>query len=83
MNRERQSVKTGRPLNQDPKRLKRRRVAARLTITELAAKAGCSVPYLSQLENGEYSASPKLLGSLADALECDIEALMPAEQAVA
>lgn len=80
MNRGQQSVKRDRPLNQDPKRLRRRRLAARLTITELAGRAGCSVPYLSQLENGDYSASPKLLGALADALGCDITEIMPPEQ---
>lgn len=78
MNRDRRPVK-GRELNQDPKRLRRRRLAARLSITELAVKANCSVPYLSQLERGDYSASPKILGALADALECDITDLMPPE----
>lgn len=75
----RQSVKRRTPLNQDPMRLRRRRVAARLSVTELAAKAGCSVSYLWQLENGHYSASPALLGALADALECPILDLMPPE----
>jgi transcriptional regulator with XRE-family HTH domain len=81
MTRDRQSVKRRTPLNQDPKRLRRRRVTARLTITELAAKAGCSVSYLWQLENGDYSASPRLLGVLADALGCEITDLMPPETA--
>lgn len=62
--------------NQDPERLRRRRVAAGLTVTELAAKAGCSVPYLWQLENGDYSASAGMLGKLAGALECKITDLM-------
>lgn len=77
--------KEDRPKNQDPARLRRRRVAARLSITRLAAKAGCSVPYLWQLENGRYSASPEMLGKLADALGCEITDLMPPEpkQAVA
>lgn len=68
-----------RELNQDPKRLRRRRVAARLSVTTLAGMAGCSVSYLWQLENGDYSASPELLGQLADALDCDITDLMPPE----
>lgn len=38
------------------------------------------MPYLWQLENGDYSASPRLLGALADALECDITDLMPPEE---
>jgi transcriptional regulator with XRE-family HTH domain len=68
-----------RELNQDRKRLRRRRVAKRLSVTTLAGMAGCSVSYLWQLENGDYSASPELLGRLADALDCDITDLMPPE----
>ena len=75
--------KQDRPKNQDPTRLRWRRVAARLSITELANKAGCSVPYLWQLENGDYSASPEMLGKLADALGCDITDLMPPEPGTA
>lgn len=72
-----------RKLNQDPRRLRRRRVAARLSVTSLASKAGCSVAYLWQLENGDYSASPDMLGRLADALDCDITDLMPPEPGAA
>jgi transcriptional regulator with XRE-family HTH domain len=82
MNRAKQSVKPDRPLNQDPNRLRRRRVATRLSMTELADRAGCSLSYLSQLEKGQYSASPEVLGSLADALGCEITDLMPAEAAL-
>ncbi len=66
--------------NQDPERLRRRRVAAGMTITDLAAKAGCSVPYLWQLEHGDYSASPRMLARLAKALCCQIIDLMPPEK---
>jgi transcriptional regulator with XRE-family HTH domain len=79
----RKAVKRDRPLNQDPSRLRRRRVAARLSITQLADKARCSVAYLWQLEHGDYSASPEMLGNLADALGCDITDLMPREKAAA
>jgi transcriptional regulator with XRE-family HTH domain len=51
-------------------------------MTELADRAGCSLSYLSQLEKGQYSASPEVLGSLADALGCEITDLMPAEAAL-
>ena len=68
-----------RDLNQDPKRLRRRRVAAAMSMTELAAAAECSLPYLSQLERGQYSASPKVLARLAKALGCEITDLMPPE----
>lgn len=81
MTRDRQPANRRTPLSQDPKRLRRRRIAARLNITQLAAKAGCSVSYLWQLENGDYSASPALLGALADALECDVTDLMPPDPA--
>jgi transcriptional regulator with XRE-family HTH domain len=78
-------VKRDRKLNQDPARLRRRRLAARLNVTQLAAKAGCSLSYLWQLEHGSYSASADMLGRIADALGCDITDLMPPEpkQAVA
>jgi transcriptional regulator with XRE-family HTH domain len=79
MNQGRQSVKRDEPPNQDPRRLRRRRLAARLTVTELAARAGCNAGYLSQLEHGKYSASARILGALADALSCDITDLMPPE----
>lgn len=69
-----------RELNQDPKRLRRRRVAAGMTVTELATKAKCSVPYLWQLENGDYSASAPMLARLAQALGCEITDLMPPEE---
>jgi transcriptional regulator with XRE-family HTH domain len=54
-------------------------VAAGLSITELAVKAECSVAYLSQLERGQYSASARILGALANALDCEIADLMPRE----
>lgn len=73
-------VRSGRPKNQDPDRLRRRRVAAGLSVTELASLAGCSVAYLWQLENGDYSASPRILAALAGALpDCKIADLMPRE----
>jgi transcriptional regulator with XRE-family HTH domain len=85
MNRDQSPVKgqRGRDLNQSPQRLRRRRVAARLSLTELADKAGCSAPYLSQLERGIYSASAEMLGKVADALGCEITDLMPPELAAA
>jgi transcriptional regulator with XRE-family HTH domain len=76
-------AKTSRELSQDPRRLKRRRIVARMNQSELALKAGCSAPYLCELEKGTYSASPAILGGLADALGCDITDLMPAETVAA
>lgn len=76
-------VKRPGELNQDPRRLKRRRVIARLGLREAAGKAGISASFLSYLENGQKSASPDTLGKLADAFGCTIEDLMPREQAAA
>jgi transcriptional regulator with XRE-family HTH domain len=72
-------VKPPGELNQDRRRLKRRRVIARLGLREAAAKAQISFGYLSDLENGYKSAGPETLGKLADAYGCDIEGLMPPE----
>jgi transcriptional regulator with XRE-family HTH domain len=66
-----------RTLNQDPARLRRMRVSKRMSITELSGRSGVSVPYIWQLEQGVYSASPRKLGQLADALGCDITDIMP------
>jgi transcriptional regulator with XRE-family HTH domain len=76
-------VKPPGELNQDQRRLKRRRVIARLSLRKAAEKAEISYPYLSLLENGYRSASPETLGKLADAYGCNIEDLMPREQAAA
>lgn len=70
-----------RVLNQDPRRLRRRRVAAGMSMTDLALKSGCSLSYLGQLERGEYSASAPVLAALAEALGCEITDLMPREPA--
>lgn len=68
-----------RELNQDPRRLRRRRLAAGMSQAELAAKAGCSFPYVCQLENGKYSASGPMLAKLATALGCEITEIMTPE----
>jgi transcriptional regulator with XRE-family HTH domain len=72
-------VKPPGELNQDQRRLKRRRVIARLGLRQAAEKAQISFAYLSLLENGHRSASPETLGKLADAYDCGIEDLMPRE----
>lgn len=74
---------TGPGLSQDPKRLRRRRIAAGMSQAALAAKAGCSAPYLCQLEKGDYSASAEILAALAGALECKITDLMTPERVAA
>ena len=65
--------------NQDPRRLKRRRVIARLGLREAAGTVRISPGHLSDLENGYKSASPEMLGKLADLYDCGIEDLLPLE----
>jgi transcriptional regulator with XRE-family HTH domain len=79
MSEEQRRVKPPGELSQDPRRLKRRRVIARLGLRQAAENAGISFAYLSLLENGHRSASPEKLGQLADAYGCGIEDLMPRE----
>ncbi len=68
-----------RTLNQDPERLKRRRVAAGLTLTDVRAEHGVDVSWLSELENGHKNAGPRMLARLAAAYGCEITDLMPSE----
>jgi len=70
-------------LSQDPRRLKRKRLEAGLTMREAAAKSGCSLGIISELENGKYSAGAKTLRLLATAYDCRIADLMPREAAAA
>jgi transcriptional regulator with XRE-family HTH domain len=65
------------PPNQDPQRLKRRRIEAGLNQGELAAKAGIHRSHMSWLERGKRGASPRVLKRLAAALECKVTDLMP------
>jgi transcriptional regulator with XRE-family HTH domain len=65
------------PLDHDPAKLRRRRVEAGLTATELAARAECSTGHLSELEAGTRNPSPPLLASLARELGCKTADLMP------
>lgn len=63
-------------LRQHPARLRYLRGAAGLEQAELAERAGCSQPHLSDLERGWASASVGLLKRLAAALGCQIVDLM-------
>ena len=47
-----------------------------LTQQQLAAKAGISKPYLSQLETGKRNGTTEVLKKLAQALEVDLEDLI-------
>ncbi len=71
------------PLDHDPAKLRRRRVEAGLTATDLAARVECSTGHLSELEAGTRNPSPPLLKSLARELGCRTSDLMPYAEAVA
>lgn len=73
-------VKRDAELNQDPRRLRRRRLMARMTLRAASGKSGVSYGHLSDLENGRKSAGVAVLGALADAYGCDVEDLMPPEE---
>lgn len=59
--------------------MRRRRIAAGLTIREASARAGCSTGLISDLENGNKSAGVRTLAALAKAYDCAITDLMPPE----
>jgi transcriptional regulator with XRE-family HTH domain len=69
-----------RRLPQDPDRLFRCRVRARLTQDQLADKARTSKSTISRLENGLAAAEVETLHRIAEALGCDVEDLMPPEK---
>jgi len=66
------------PVIQDPAKLRYQRVKARLSPIALAGRLGISRGHLSEIEKipPTRSASPELLGRIADELGCDITALM-------
>lgn len=68
-----------RTLTQDPRKLRRKRFAAGLTIHQLAKKAGVGAGSISDLENAKQSARVTMLAALASALGCEIEDLMADE----
>ena len=55
--------------------LKDQRVAARLTLRQLAEQAGVSNPYLSQIERGLRRPSAEVLSQIAKALRISAEQL--------
>lgn len=79
--RQARTVRTMNYPNQDPKRLRRRRVAAGLSQTALAKKANITKSHISSVENGRAGFSPEFLARVAMALDCTIEDLMPDEEA--
>lgn len=65
--------------NQDPGRVRRKRIEAGLNQTALARKAGISKNHMSMVERGVAGASPGVLARLAEALGCQTADLMPPE----
>ncbi|MGW0574805.1 helix-turn-helix domain-containing protein [Streptomyces sp. NPDC002920] len=63
-------------MNEDRKGLRRRRIAAGLSQTDLAEKAGVSKSQLSDVENGRAGFSPKNLKAIADVLDCEVPDLL-------
>jgi len=73
-------------MNEDRRELRRRRIAAGLSQTDLAQKAGVSKSQLSDVENGRAGFSPKNLKAIADILGCTVPDLLlpePEDQAAA
>ncbi|MEV1245184.1 helix-turn-helix transcriptional regulator [Nonomuraea sp. NPDC049750] len=66
-----------RPLDHDPKRIRRRRVAAGLESQELARRVGITKSAMSKIERGRNNASPGVLERIAEALGCRTTDLMP------
>jgi len=62
--------------NKIPVRLKQLRNRKKLTLQQLAQKAGCTKSYISQLEKGTSSPSVSMLGRLAEALEIPVADLV-------
>jgi transcriptional regulator with XRE-family HTH domain len=69
--------------NQDPGRVRRKRIEAGLNRTTLAHNAGISKSHMSQIEKGATGASPRVLKKIADVLGCEIADLMPPEPTAA
>ncbi|MFF0597832.1 helix-turn-helix transcriptional regulator [Streptomyces antibioticus] len=65
----------------DPQRLTRRRVKAGLSQNDLAEAIGVSKQLVSAVSLGKASFSPRKLATVADVLGCDIEDLLPVDEA--
>jgi transcriptional regulator with XRE-family HTH domain len=62
--------------NKIPARLKQLRNQQKLTLQQLAEKAGCTKSYISQLEKGTSAPSVSMLGRLAEALQTPVADLI-------
>lgn len=62
-----------------PGRVTEAREAAGLTKTQLAAKLGCSLSLISEIESGRKDVTPTRLKSLAEALDVEVSYLASPE----
>lgn len=67
----------------DRERLKRRRIEAGLSMTQLGKRTGISKQLISMVEGGRANFSPENLGKVAEALKCEIADLLPVDEALA
>ena len=56
--------------------IRAQRKAAEMSLRELAAKAGVSNPYISQIERGLHEPSMRVLRSISTALSLPVDALL-------
>ncbi|MEU3899804.1 helix-turn-helix transcriptional regulator [Streptomyces sp. NPDC045251] len=63
-------------MNEDPREFRRRRIAAGLSQTDLAEKAGVTKSHLSDVERGNAGFSPRNLKAIADVLGCAVYDLL-------
>jgi transcriptional regulator with XRE-family HTH domain len=56
--------------------IRAQRKAAEMSLRELAAKAGVSNPYISQIERGLHEPSMRVLRSISSALSLPVDALL-------
>lgn len=75
--------RSDRSTTQDGRRLRRRRLAAGLTLREAAVRAECDFSTIGKLEKETRSAGAHMLAALARAYDCKITDLMPPEPGLA
>jgi transcriptional regulator with XRE-family HTH domain len=63
----------------DPRKLRRLRMEAALSVTELARRSGCSPAHITMLEKDRHGPSLDLVARLTDVLGCTPKDLMPSE----
>lgn len=63
------------PLNHEPQAVKYAREKAGLSRTELARACGVSLSLISEIEKGSRNATPKMLLTLAEVMNCPLVVL--------